>query len=155
MTRTGTCWNRLQSSAYNSSERIGGAPVMRRFILSAQTMTTAMTTFLTTHQIGTDVRDWWGSEHHIILFQTLRFQFIAECAMQPWSPWSPCSPNCGKGSRKRTRRYVNEAVARQFGCDRRDSMEKICHNPQSCKWGIGRGGSSRGYWLTLKNSTVF
>ncbi|KAL4103639.1 hypothetical protein QTP88_018995 [Uroleucon formosanum] len=49
-----------------------------------------------------------------------------ECAVSKYSEWDKCNVACGKGLRSRTRKYLNETAAQQFGCDRQLVSKEMC-----------------------------
>lgn len=60
-----------------------------------------------------------------------------ECAVTEWTAYSPCSVTCGKGTRMRSRAYLNEYKAHQTGCltqmVQKDMCEANCNGDVSCE----------------------
>lgn len=50
----------------------------------------------------------------------------AKCAVTEYSDWAPCSVSCGKGIRMRSRKYVNENVAKSSNCNRQLISKEMC-----------------------------
>ena len=66
------------------------------------------------------------------LINPLSFRHSAECQVSQWSEFGPCSVPCGRGNQMRTRSYVSEMKAMEYGCRRKLKDTTACFIPGNC-----------------------